>query len=231
MNEIGELEAVFTDLYYQFEVDMSVFLESCKKTGTFYAGEMLKTINPDLYALEDNTNKALIKLMQFSRESETYSSFCDFETYMIVYEKELEKFISQYKDSVENDFIEQEIRFYNNLPSDFTLVSHLLEFSCKRKIEFLNLRQKNDVELSNTTTKRKPLTNLETVFLLKQLGVLKHLTDNGYPQTKIAEIIGKILGKNPQGSRELLGKIEFPEKFGQKQQSDFQRIEDFLNSL
>lgn len=234
MSNLETLHKLFDSNYVSMkEIHYNILMarQSEKQPIIYWSG--LLSSYPELKEQHNTVIKNLKSIEEYCLENICLSKFSKFKSFDQAYYLELENFLDDNDEAAPIDFIESQISILEELDT-YKFIEIEFRYIKRRKLEFLNTQKKEILERKVTLPEeqsRKPLSNLEMVYLLQELGILTYLYDKGYPQTKVAQIIGKILGKNPQGSRELLGDIRYPERLGQKQKSDLQMIDDFLSSL
>jgi len=227
---------------FQKIMEIHVALEKDSKTlkDGFFNGHIrrdltsleTKQLDKQIRELKYALHLVFCDLQELCEEHNRYSVFSTYIDFKNKYKTRLAKFISDYQGSIESDYIEHQINIYQNLPEKFYFLKEELLYSCKRKIEFLNARL-FDINSPKVEKTSKALTNRETIFLLDSLGILKKLADNPNPLNKvqIGKIFGLILGRNPQGIRELLSKTSLTEGLGDTELSKIEEIKLFMNKL
>lgn len=177
-----------------------------------------------------NTLEKLKSLQSILDTNKKFTIFSSHSIYESGYENEFKKFVSNYPEQNENQFINRNIEKLNKAISYYELLETELVYSFRKKIKFL---QDKVMSLSHLSLDNKSpsLTNLEMVHLLNKLKILKFLRDSGYTNVQISKLIGKILGKHSQESRKFLSQIDNPANFGDAQTTSMKVIDEFLNSL
>lgn len=203
-----------------------------EKQPIIYWGGLLSSY-PELKEQHNTVIKNLKSIEEYCLENICFSKFSKFKSFDQAYYLELEKFLDDNDEAAPIDFIESQINILEEL-NTYKFIEIEFRYSTKRKLEFLNTQKKELLEAKKQFLGKKtkePLPNFEMVYILRELGILDHLYRDGHSQKAVSIIIGKIIGKYFQESRGLLGKINFPENFGPKQQAKMKKIDAFLNSL
>lgn len=172
----------------------------------------------------DKVLRAFKELQKSSDENEYYFNLCSFEVYKKTYAERRNHYLSEYPDSNNRDFARQEIIEDDYLIKSFALLADEIEYSLKRRKEFL----KQEIKNPQKTVSNESMTVFQAVYLLEQLGTITTMQEK-YDDTFISKIIAKLIGRNAQNIRKTIINLEKPlSKITEGHLKDMDEIDEML---
>lgn len=193
----------------------------------------IEDINNNIKRLKFGLVSEFDDLQEKCADLKRHSVFSRFINFENNYDQQMNKFLNRFYDSRESDYIESQIEIYEELPQKFHLLEEYLIFSCKRKIEFLTKRLEEETT-ANEDDSRKPYSSFQTVFLLKELGVIDFLLKRPLTQEKIAKLIGLIHGRHFKNINDFMSTVpnrDQTKNLGSKHKFETKQIIDIVDTL
>lgn len=148
---------------------------------------------------------------------------------------ELNDWLSEYYNSTKH-FDLKERDFILDIQIDFYCYTSMIE--ANKMIAFLESKKNNKTTLTpsqnndDVEENAKQLTVNQAIILLDKLGVFSDKTLENLPNTKKAELLGLLLGRNVKNIKTSIEKLELkPSEIKPNHQRDIDKIERLLNNM